>query len=307
MTFPVLNVTEWQSLRLEQRGATTKDWVLPPHSPAEEPEWLWKQVATESSGLRRALGHDWGERVAGEVAGLLGVPAATVELAVRGDQRGVICRSFASHRAGLPALTNASEILGTVVPGYDGSRTGQHPDYTLEAVFELLAGVEPPAGSNTAITNGQEAFAGVLLLDAIIANQDRHHDNWGLLQAQDGATTLTPAFDQACSLGYQATQTDKERRLQEGSVQQWAARGRATQFATRPRLVKLAVRALERIHARAAEHWIARLEALSLYDIEHLVRRVPAHLMSHVDRRFATEIVRVNRERTLDAWSARGE
>lgn len=300
------DVTDWVALREEPRGATTKDWLLPPGSGDRDPEWLWKEVSVETSGLYRELGQDWGERVAVEVANLLAVPAARVDLGRRDGKRGVVCRSFASDRAGDPALTNASELLPNVVAGYDPHKTGESPGYTLDAVIELLTDVEAPDGSDPVVPDGRSAFAGVLLLDALIANRDRHHDNWGLVQTSEGVARLAPAFDQACCLGYQANEDDKKRRLDEDRVREWAERGRSNQFEGHPNLVDLAVEALGRIPAGASAFWIARLKSVTLHDMESVVRRVPDELMSQVDRTFAIRVMDVNRRRILDAWNARG-
>lgn len=72
------------------------------------------------------------------------------------------------------------------------------------------------------------------MLDAVIGNQDRHHDNWGVIDTQDGARYLAPAFDLASCLGYQALAERKLRDLDRGDVASWAKRGRSNQFDGRP-------------------------------------------------------------------------
>jgi len=72
------------------------------------------------------------------------------------------------------------------------------------------------------------------MLDAVIGNQDRHHDNWGVIDTQDGARYLAPAFDLASCLGCQALAERKLRDLDRGDVASWAKRGRSNQFDGRP-------------------------------------------------------------------------
>ncbi len=43
-------------------------------------------------------------------------------------------------------------------------------------------------------------WAGVLTLDALIANTDRHQDNWGIVLKADGNTVFSPAFDNGTAL-----------------------------------------------------------------------------------------------------------
>ena len=300
--FDVIDASGWIKHRDEYLGATTKGWLLPPDASETTPEWLWKEATVETTGLRRTLGHDWGERCATEVAIALGVPCADVQLAGRDGVRGTLTRSFASARAGGPTLSNASELLPNVVPEYPASQTGEVPGYTLDAAWAVLDGVGAPRGSSATIGNGRDGFTGFLVLDALIANQDRHHDNWGVLQLSDGSSVLAPAFDQACCLGYQETQDVKQEKLNGGLVEQWASRGRARQFETRPRLTDLAVEALSRCPEAVAAYWAAQVEGLAPSAVEAIVERVPVDLMSQWDRRFAVRVVETNQRRLLDAW-----
>lgn len=307
MSYDVWDVSDWPALDFATRGRTAKEWLIRPDGSDEEPEWLWKEVPVESSGLERSLGHDWGERVACEVAGLLGVPAHEVQLARRWERRGVVCRSFASVRAGHPVLSNANELLPNVVTGYDPSKKGEVAGYTLDAVFTVLDGVAPPAGSDTVVQNAHAAFAGVLVVDALIANQDRNHENWGVLQDRSsGEILLAPAFDQACCLGYQEREDHKERLLVTGEVDQWARAGRSNQFEGRPNLVDLALDCLARLDRSVAAFWIQRLESVTLADMEDVVQPVPDDLMSQVDRRFAIDVMYENQRRILHGWANNG-
>lgn len=52
-----------------------------------------------------------------------------------------------------------------------------------------------PSGLSSAL----DVFAGYVLLDAWIANQDRHHENWGALR-MGTALYLAPSFDHGAAL-----------------------------------------------------------------------------------------------------------
>jgi hypothetical protein len=298
------DVSRWVEVRDEPVGVTTKYWLRPPDVDNEADEWLWKEVAVEATGLRRTLGHDWSERVAAEVARRLGVPAATVELGRRHGARGVICRTFAPHGSGL-ALSNASELLPTVVDGYDSQRKREVPGYTLHAAFTVLDGCGPPPGAPDGMTDAASVFAGYLMLDAVIGNQDRHHDNWGVITTADGSRYLAPAFDQASCLGYQETQHRKQRLLADGTVGSWARRGRSNHFEGCPNLVDHAVNALSLVSAAAAQRWLDQLASVRDGEWTTMLERVPDDRASQVDRRFAAEILQINGRRMLDEWRNR--
>jgi serine/threonine protein kinase HipA of HipAB toxin-antitoxin module len=56
-------------------------------------------------------------------------------------------------------------------------------------------------------------FVGYLLLDALIGNQDRHHENWGLIKAPGAGLSLSPTFDHASSLGRNELDAERIERL----------------------------------------------------------------------------------------------
>lgn len=59
-----------------------------------------------------------------------------------------------------------------------------------------------------AIENAADVFMGYLLLDTLVSNQDRHHENWGLVTLSN-KLHLAPTFDHASSLG--RNKTDEKR------------------------------------------------------------------------------------------------
>lgn len=296
--FPIVDVSEWDVSAEEPRGKTSKEWLL---DPSTDEQWLWKGLTQEATGLRRLLRHDWSEKVAAEIAGRIGVPVARLELARRHDDRGVISLNFAPQESGMQ-LSNGSELLATIVPGYDAERTGEVPGYSLDTIFELLRTYRPPPGAPPEVSDGPAAFAGVLLLDALIGNQDRHHDNWGVLTDQQGVGRLSPAFDQASCLGYQETDVRKAEALRNQAVGSWASRARSRHFEGRPQLLSLALDALRRIDQAAASAWVERLADVADDEWAGIVDRLPRQLLSQVDATFAVEVLRVNRRRVLDEW-----
>src|SRR5437762_4016700 len=63
-----------------------------------------------------------------------------------------------------------------------------------------------------------DLFVGYLMLDALIGNQDRHHENWGLIIVPEQSTAgfallLAPSFDHASSLGRNESDEERLRRL----------------------------------------------------------------------------------------------
>lgn len=306
-TYPVIDVTTWRALRPEELGTKRKQWLEHPSGG----RWLFKVVRAKAMGTGelRVFGEDWSEKVAREIGLLLGVPVPEVHLAHRttaaGEvQRGSLVRSFLG---GDEALAHGNELLGRADPSYDRHRTREVTGYTLEAVWVALDGFGPPSGMAAPIGSAAETFAGYLVFDALIANTDRNHENWAAVMPFRGRPRLGPSFDHATSLGFQEPADRKQEWLTDptgGAVRRWVEKGRSSHFEGRPGLVDLACAALGRVPAAAAAYWRERVASLSPAEWKATIDAVPADLLSQPDRTFASEIVRLNRERLLDAcWT----
>src|SRR5688572_4856184 len=102
MPFPIINVTDWPAETDEQMGSKPKTWVLDPRDGNRHP-WLYKQ------NWRRQP-EDWSEKIACEVAELLGLPHAQVELAERGETIGAASKGFVFDRD-LIQLVHGNELI----------------------------------------------------------------------------------------------------------------------------------------------------------------------------------------------------
>jgi len=79
--FPVVDVSDWRVLALETAGSDEKVWIA-----SESGERaLFKPNRAHPLTEQ---GEDWAEKLVSEVAGLLGVPAAAIDLATRSGARG---------------------------------------------------------------------------------------------------------------------------------------------------------------------------------------------------------------------------
>lgn len=292
--FAVVDATDWPLVESEQLGTKEKVWVEDPSGYA----WLFKQVRADHRGVR---GEDWAEKLAAEVAGILRVPAAQVDLATRpfaqGLPRGVLSRYMLPEGH---ALTHGNELLAGRVAGYPQSRTGEVPGYTVPTCMEAIAQFEVTPGAT--VPDGADArfqFAGYLVLDALVANTDRHHENWGVVQVPGRDPYLAPTFDHGSSLGFQEPQDRKQRHLDNDGVAKWTTRAK-TKFEGKPHPVEVAAEALKHLPRPQAAEWRDRVASVDLGWWWTTLERVPDERMSQVDRRFAYNIVRLNQEALLD-------
>lgn len=295
MGFPVDDVTDWAPSGLEQRGATEHLWLT---DPRDGELWLWKPA----TGRRLERREHWAEKVASEVALLLELPCARIELAVRKGAVGCLSRNvLESGREIYPG----AYLLADLDPSFD-PRVKGHPAYTVENVAEVLRPVEAPP---TLLPKGWSAFdlfTGYLVFDALVLNRDRHAANWAVLRRRDGSEPdrLCPLYDNASSLGMAQATTTMARRLGSRGVDAYVAReGAARPFArpqgVPPTLFDVAAQALALCSPAAKTHWLASVRSLQESDVLALVERVPG--MSEVVRRFTVEVVASARGRIVHA------
>jgi hypothetical protein len=119
---------------------------------------------------------------------------------------------------------------------------------------------------------------------------------------------LAPSYDHATSLGFNLTDSHRDRILEQGGVNRWVAKGLATRFEAEPTgakrtLVDIALQVCRRAPAGAIAHWIGMVEALSTADVEQIVRSTPG--MSDVARTFVSAVIDANRRRILDGFRDR--
>ncbi len=297
MPFPVFVVPDDAGDLIEQLGTKQKFWYFD----ADRGPCLFKLG-------RPGTGEDWAEKVASEVAELLTLPHATYDLATWRGRHGVSSPTFRPNKG---RLVFGNELLVRAPVAEIEREAGylrQH--HTIPRVFRLLSNplIETPLGwtGNTGNLSAPEVFVGYLMLDALIGNQDRHDENWGLV-AMPECLSLQPTFDHASSLGRNETDEHRLSRLDSRdrmrSVESYCARAKSLLYAKAgegQRLTTLeAFEASAHHHAAAAVHWLLRLEALDVGAVQHVLDEVPDDWITIPARRFAHEMVRVNRERLL--------
>ena len=190
--YPVFDVPADAPEVTESLGTKSKFWY-------DSSRYLFKAV--------RSAGEDWAEKVAAEAAEKIGLPHAEYDLAVwrssNGPIDGVRSRNFVPSNA-IQILGN--ELLSQLDADFSGGvtryRQSTHTIARVVRAFEQYAPALPrdwipPDWVGTAF----DVFLGYLLLDVLVGNTDRHHENWGLVQTVIGERHLAPTFDHASSLG----------------------------------------------------------------------------------------------------------
>ena len=287
-TYPIFEVEPEWVLEPETMGSKDKFWYK---LPEEDVNWLFKYPQLNT-------GQHWAEKIAAEVAELLQILHAKVELATFREQRGSVTESFAR---GGRSLYHGNQLLEGVVHGYDPAKEFHQSSHTLENIWKVMDRVFEERES---AKRAKFRIAEYLVLDALIGNTDRHHENWGIQRKRVGEgwqDFVAPSFDHASSLGRELLDERRNSLLAENRVGDYAEKGRGAIYWSEDDRHGLNPRELvQRATLRYPDLFrpaLTKLRRLNRSSISDLVNRVPADWMTPLAREFAIVLMCSNRER----------
>ena len=294
--FDIVPVDSRNAVALEPLGTKRNFWYLD-----GETRMLFKAE-------ERGTGDDWAEKIACELCRLLGLPHVHYELAHDqvADVPGVVCESFAPRpRTWLPG--NQMMLGRDATYPVGESNRFKVREHTVEAVADVLRELAPPAtGGGSSGRSALEVFAGYVLLDAWIANQDRHHENWGVVR-EGSSVSLAPTFDHGASMARNLADDERHERMNTNDANRqipfFARRARSAFFGSvddrKPLTTVAAWREFALLVPDAAREWLERLAEIDDSTVDALLERVPPSRMSAVCRKFTSLLLGENRQRLL--------
>ena len=289
--YPVAIIQPDWVLSQEDMGSKTKFWFRWGET---DIEWLFKYP-------QRNTGQHWAEKITAEIASSLDILHAPVELASYEGALGSATASFAREGR---ELVHGNQILLGKMLGYDTARRFHQSDHTLDNIFAALERVFPSPNS---LRIARDRLAEYLLLDAVIGNTDRHHENWGILLKRTSGSLnvmVAPSFDHASSLGRElcdaGTAKSKSAILREGRVGSYAEKATgAIYWESTDRRGLSPLNLIRRASEKYPEPFDrARqlLDKLTVEGLRGIVDRVPETWMSEISRSFVIELVCYNLE-----------
>ena len=298
--YPTVSVDAASAEDIEHLGAKPKFWFT-----REGKRFLFKAE-------NRNTGEDWAEKIVCELARHLGLPHVHYELAqeVGGYAHpGVVCERFVDSSQ---AFLMGNQLLFQRDESYPHDQRYRVKAHTVKAVLKAvtelampsqqwLSGI--PAGIHTAV----DVFVGYVMLDAWVANQDRHHQNWGAI-ADGNVLRLGPTFDHGASLARNLQDSERAARLQTRDrgqgIEHFAERARTAFYpesgGTRTLLTFEAFDLFKAAAPAAAEAWLLQLKAISGATIQNTIDQVPPHRMTPTTRAFTLRLLQLNQQRLLE-------
>ncbi|MEJ9280882.1 HipA domain-containing protein [Ureibacillus thermosphaericus] len=172
----IMDISQWkEDLNKQISGTREKYWVIEPNT---SQEYMFK-IPTENTG------EAWAEKVSSEIGKLLGLSIMEVHLAVRQNIHGVLAKKFTT---GTEELYEGGDLITTVVEDFNRYKLD---NYSFENISKALAELQL-----------DKDFIVIPIFDALIGNQDRHCDNWGIIATRTDYR-LAPIYDNGASLGFQ--------------------------------------------------------------------------------------------------------
>ncbi|MEB3065671.1 HipA domain-containing protein [[Mycobacterium] zoologicum] len=312
--FSVVDLRGWTRGESEPGGDEEKRWFRAPESSPYSGHWLFKPRQTKALLLSKERqergdepdllirGENWAEKISYEVAKLIGVPTVETELAtvrrLQSDEQlhGSISRDM---RPDTWALTSGAALLAERDDEFDAMSCHGH---TITAVREALDGISGPVNTDYAQWPAFDVFAGYLVLDAWIANTDRHPRNWAVLQNPvTGDVCLGPSFDHGSALASGNTDDARADRVLRNAVRQWCGHGETKRFdgGAAVSLIDLAGRALSMAGVVARQHWVNQIANVDLVICSDIIEATPD--LSDSTRSFLRTVLTTNRKRICDA------
>lgn len=261
----------------------------------------------------RGTGEDWAEVIASHLCSLLGLPHVEYELAAVYDSEefllpGVICENMAPPPV---SLVLGNELLLALDSSYPTLQRFKVRQHTVDSVISVLDELGAPVANWTSnlpegIGTAIDIYIGYVLFDAWIANQDRHHENWGALIRP--FVTLAPSFDHGAGLARNLTDAERQERLstkdRNRTISAFARRAESAFYpaeATAKPLGTLeAFLAFGEYAIFAKGAWLKRLLDVNEEQVWSILEQVPPQRMSPVCKEFTHKLLIENQKRLLD-------
>lgn len=289
MKFPIIDIAGYVRISDEPMGSKDKFWC----EDAAGTRFLFKNS-------RPNTGEHWSEKLAVELGRRLGVPCARVELARCNGRLGCVVESFIARHS--TSLHHGNELLQELDDSYPIAKIRGVSKHCVSTVLAVLENVRGPVEdlAHPALRCGADWFVGYLMLDALIVNTDRHHENWAVLQQPGDRRRLAPSYDHASSLGRELDDSSRQRRLggsdARDTVAAYVQRARSALYITtgdkKPVHPLRAFEAAARLRPAAAALWIERLRAHDFAQLAvNLTESLPDAVLSDASRSFAIHVL----------------
>lgn len=292
----------------EQLGTKEKFWFDDVWNGTDE-KYLFKYS-------RANTGEHWSEKGAEELCKYLHIPHAEYHFAKSEGRLGVLTANLAPDGY---EMIMGNQVLYTLnpevypMPEHSDDSFMHIKEHTTDFIFESFQkyNILPPENSSRVLSHldASDIFCGYLMLDTLISNQDRHHENWAVLvNSKIGQVSLCPTFDHAASLGRELTDIVRKDRLytkdQYRSIESFVSRARSELFDHNKH--KKPLKTIDAFYYSVKDRettkqfWLSMLEKLTEEKVISIFNSFPDNVITPLAREFATKMIMANKNRLLE-------
>lgn len=305
MKSQIKQILDNQKDSLEQLGTKEKFWFVD-----EDKEKKLFKIG------RPGTGEDWVEVVSSEICELLDIPHAKYEFATYEGNQGTITTNFVPQNG---RLIHGNELLVKICSNmniqYEPTMKYKLREYKLRLIRTLLDSatinlkkIKPtinPSKSIPEISTAFDMFIGYIMLDCLISNQDRHHENWGII-IFDKDIFLAPTFDHASGLGNKEGDDEKQKRLETKdknfSVKAFVKKAKTPFYHKSEKTLSTldAFKLCYEWEPAVANYWLSKLDKINEAFLYKIFNKIPDNIISQISVKFAIEIIKENKIRLLE-------
>ncbi|PEJ50766.1 MULTISPECIES: hypothetical protein [unclassified Bacillus (in: firmicutes)] len=274
MAYPIIDVSSWELLGDEAPayiGERDKAWIKHP----ENGRWVMFKIPREDRG------EHWAEKICYELACKLNLPNAEIELAVRDGKLGCLSYFFVDKENGYSHYDS-----GHFLP-YSYNDKGKII-YKIEDIEKFLNGI-----------NLVEDFLSIIMFDALVANGDRHQDNWGITRHEtNGSRSISSMYDNSACLCRDLEPDDVEKFYNsEAELLRYIYKGKAKVGMS---VVKNAnhftlIKYLLDKYPQKMQELIHKIKGLTDRDIEYIVNQLPETLLTDKHKTVVINFIKLRR------------
>ncbi|MDY4478549.1 MAG: HipA domain-containing protein [[Pasteurella] aerogenes] len=304
-----LRLSNFHALDFEPLGTKEKIWFFLQEEPQER--YLLKLS-------RENTGEHWSEFIACKLAEKLGIPCAKYEILpceteiLEKKRMAVVVENLVQEGF---RMIMGNEFLHTkfpdVYPMPEETTNERMSKHTIERIKSSLTDVNIKPEWNFPKQFGAfDVFCGYLLLDALISNQDRHHENWAVLyQESTQKYFLCESYDHAASLGRELTEEKRQTLLTSKDIGQqlktFVRRARSEVFKNdtdkKPLLTTDALSlALSYQPSKTKDFWMNKLSSLTEDEIQDILNTINSDIMNNNIKDFTLRMIIENKNRILE-------
>lgn len=268
----IVDVSHWEEdFNRQASGTRAKYWIIEPDS---SQQFMFK-IPRENTG------EAWAEKVSSEIGKLLGLTMMDVHLAVRQNINGIIAKKFTS---GAEEFYEGGDLITSIIEDFDRYKLD---NYSLDHISKALAEFQL-----------DKNFIVIPVFDALIGNQDRHCDNWGIIATRSDYR-LAPIYDNGASFGF-GLKEDRIKMMFKDSNMFKAFSNRSYSLIgidgkKKPKYLEL-LSFIRSQYPKEVEDAINRLSILNKDNIEGILNTIPTSIMSDVYKEWVVKLLLYRRD-----------